>query len=151
MYVSLPDSLIYTLLLPIQKIIEISVDPLIEAIFFLSFPYNLLIPVGFEIVILPISLFIYLLPSIGYDWKRSTREMKLIVILPLICIIIPVVAQTIKSSLGMIDEIMADFFWVEIISNIGQLASLLIPILGILYIIHYNKVRKSSSREADEK
>lgn len=136
-----PDLFIYNLLLPIQKLVTIVADPLVEGIFNMEFPYNLLIPIAFYIVFLPVSLLIYLLPSIDYNRKKVTKEMKLIAILPLICVIIPVIVQTVKMSFGLIDDIMLKFFWVAIFLNIGKLVFFLVPLLGILYIKHYNNVK----------
>lgn len=147
-YESYPDSLIHTLLLPIQRFAQIAIDPIIEDIFYMGFPYNQLPQITFYIILLPLSLFIYLLPSVGYDRMRITKEMKLIALLPLVCIAIPVIIQTIRMSLGLIDEIMIKFFWSEISSNISRMGFLLMPVLGILYIRHYNRVIRDSTEES---
>lgn len=139
-----PDLLIYNLLLPIQKLVALVADPLVEGIFNMEFPYNLLIPTAFYIVFFPFSLLIYLLPSIDYNRKKVTKEIKLIAILPLICVIIPVIVQTVRMRFGLIDDVMLKFFWVEIFLNIGKLVFFLMPLLGILYIKHYNKVKDMS-------
>lgn len=142
MYEGHPDLLIYTLLVPIQKLVGFVADPIIEEIFNMNFPYNMLIPIVFYIIIFPISLLIYLLPSIDYGKIRITKEMKLIALLPPICVILPVIMQIIRKSFGLIDNIMVEFFWTEILFNIGNFLFLLMPILGILYIKHYKRVNK---------
>lgn len=140
-----PNLLIYQLLLPIQKLLGITADPLIDGIINMHFPYNLLIPNVFYIVILPASLLIYLLPSIDYNREKITKEMKQIALLPLIFVIILVALQTAQLILGLIDDIMVEFFWAEILMNIGQALFLLVPILGLLYIRHYKKVMITDS------
>lgn len=140
MYEGHPDLLIYKLLLPIQELVRLVADPLVEGIFNMQFPYNMLIPITFYVVLFPVSLLIYLLPSIDYNRKKVTKQMKLIAILPLVCVIVPVIVQTVRMSFGLIDDLMLKFFWAEIFLNIGQLVFFLIPILGILYVKHYNKV-----------
>lgn len=147
-YETHPDSLIYALMFPIQRFAQIAIDPIIEDIFYMGFPYNQLPLIIFYIILLPLSLFIYLLPSVGYDRMRITKEMKLIALLPFLCIAIPVIIQTIRMSLGLIDEIMIKFFWVEISSNIIRMGFLLMPVLGILYIKHYNKMIRVSMEES---
>ncbi|MCM1987675.1 hypothetical protein [Methanococcoides seepicolus] len=135
------DSLIYTLLLPLQRLVEISIYPITHEIFYMGFPYNTLPQIILYVVILPISLFIYLLPSVDYDMRKITREMKLIVLLPLLCAIIPVILQVVQMGLGLIAENMIKFFWVKIFFNISYMGFfLLMPILGILYIRHYNMI-----------
>ena len=143
-YETHPDSLIYALMFPIQRFAQIAIDPMIEYVFYMGFPYNQLPQIIFSIVFLPLSLFIYLLPSIDYDRMKITKEMKLIAVLPSFCIVIPVIIQTIKMSLGLIDEIMIKYFWFEITSNILRMSFLLMPILGILYITHYRRFRLTS-------
>jgi hypothetical protein len=145
MYVRETDPFTYTLLIPVQRLVELVANPLIEWIFNMNFPYNLLIPDVFYVVVLPASLLIYLLPSIDYDREKITKEMKQIALLPLICAIIPVILQTIQLKFGLIDDIMIKFFWTEILMNIGKFLFLLVPILGILYIKHYNKVMITDS------
>lgn len=138
---SFHDSLIYTLLIPIQRLVEIAIYPITHEILYMGFPYNTLPQIIFYVIILPISLFIYLLPSVDYDMKKITREMKLIALLPLLCAIIPVILQAVQMGLGLIDENMIKFFWFKIFFNISYMGYfLLMPILGILYIRHYNKV-----------
>ncbi|MCM1986301.1 hypothetical protein [Methanococcoides seepicolus] len=135
------DSLIYNLLLPIQRLVEIAIYPITREIFDMGFPYNTLPQIIIYVIILPITLFIYLLPSVGYDRMKITKEMKLIVLLPLLCAIIPVILQVVQMGLGLIDENMIKFFWVKIFFNISYMGFfLLMPILGILYIRHYNKI-----------
>ncbi|ABE52707.1 Hypothetical protein Mbur_1821 [Methanococcoides burtonii DSM 6242] len=147
-YETHPDSLIYALMFPIQRFAQIAIDPIIEDVFDMGFPYNQLPLIIFYIIFLPLSLFIYLLPSIGYDRMKVTKEMKLIAVLPLLCIAIPIIIQTIKMSLGLIDEIMIKFFWFEISSNILRMGFLLMPILGILYIKHHNKLMRVHAEES---
>jgi len=146
-YESHSDSLIYALLLPIQRLAEIVLYPITNEIFYMGFPYNQLPQITFYIVLLPISLFIYLLPSVDYDRMRITNEMKLIALLPFLCVAIPVIVQTVQMSLGLIDEIMIKFFWVEIFSNIRRMGFILMPILGILYVRHYNRMVRVSTEE----
>lgn len=105
-YRSRPDSLFYALLLPIQRLAEAVIHPVTEKIFYMGFPYNCLPSLIFYLVILPISLLIYLLPTVDHDSKKITKEMKLIVLLPFICAAIPVIVHTIKLRLGLIDELM---------------------------------------------
>ena len=69
--------------------------------------------------------------------------MKLVAILLLACVIIPVIVQTVRMSFGLIDNLMIKFFWVEIFLTIGQLVFFVIPILGILYAKHDNKVNET--------
>lgn len=139
LYESHPDSLVYTLLLPIQRFAEIVIYPTTDEILYMGFPYNQLPQLTLYIVLLPIGLFIYLLPSISYDWRKITKEMKLILLLPLFCVAIPIIWQTAKMRLGLIDEIMMQFYWIEVTSDIKLLGFfLLLPILGILYIKQYN-------------
>jgi hypothetical protein len=120
-YESHPDSLIYALLFPINQLLEIVVSPIFNEIFYMGFPHNQLPQILLYIVLLPLSLFIYLLPSVDYDRKKTTKEMKLIVLLPLLCVAIPMIIQIIKLNVGLIDDIMIKFFWVEIFSNIRRL------------------------------
>ncbi|ABE51979.1 hypothetical protein [Methanococcoides burtonii] len=142
------DSLIYNLLLPIQRLVEIAIDPITREIFDMSFPYNTLPLIIIFVVILPVSLFIYLLPSVDYDIRKITGEMKLIVLLPLLCAIIPVILQAVQMGLGLIDENMIKFFWIKIFFNISYMGYfLLMPILGILYIKHYNKIIGESTEK----
>ena len=140
-YESHSDSLLYALLLPIQRLAETAIYPITDEIFYMGFPYNQLPQLTFYIVILPISLFIYLLPSVDYDRTKITKEMKLIALLPLLFVVIPVIVQTVQMSLGLIDEIMIKFFWVEIFSNIRRMGFILMPILGILYVRHYHSTK----------
>ncbi|MDD3316462.1 MAG: hypothetical protein PHH67_02065 [Methanosarcina sp.] len=140
-YGSHPDSLLYALLFPIRKLVETVIYPITGKIFYMGFPYNQLPDAIFYIVILPASLFIYLLPTVDYDKAKITKEMKLIALLPLLCVAIPVIVQTVKMRLGLIDELMIQFFWAEIVSNIQLMGFfLLMPALSILYIIHYHRV-----------
>ncbi|HHV25432.1 MAG TPA: hypothetical protein GXX65_13340 [Methanosarcina sp.] len=145
-YGSHHDSLLYALLFPIQKIVETVIYPITDKIFYLGSPYNQLPDTIFFVVILPASLFIYLLPSVDYDRTKITKEMKLIALLPLLCIAIPIIVQTVKMRLGLIDELMIQSFWSRtfwsrIVLDIGQMGFfLLLPILGILYIVHYHRV-----------
>ena len=110
-----PDSLIYTLLLPIQRLAETAIYPITDKIFYMGFPYSQLPGLVIYNVIFPISLLIYLLPSIDYDRAKITKEMKLIALLQLLCVDIPVIVQTVKMRLGLIDELMIQFFWLEIV------------------------------------
>lgn len=137
-----PDSLLYALLFfPIQRLAETAIYPITYKIFYMGFPYNQLPSLVIYVVILPISLLIYLLPSIDYDRTKITKEMKLIALLPLLCVAIPVIVQTVKMRLGLIDELMIQFFWAEIVSNIQLMGFfLLMPALSILYIVHYHRV-----------
>jgi len=143
-YESHPDSLLYTLLFPIQRLAETTIYPITYKLFYMGFPYNQLPDLVFYIVILPVSLLIYLLPSIDYNRIKITKEMKLVALLPLLCIAIPIIVQTVKMRLGLIDELMIQFFWSEIISNIKLMGFfLLMPALSILYIRHYHRMKKT--------
>lgn len=145
-YGSHPDSLLYALLFPIKRLAETVIYPITYKLFYMGFPYNQLPALIFYVVILPISLLIYLLPSIDYDRRKITKEMKLIALLPFICVIIPVIVQTVKMRLGLIDELMIQFFWSEIVSNVQLIGFfLLMPALSILYIIHYHRVVRIST------
>lgn len=144
LYESHPDSLVYALLLPIQRLAETVIYPTTDKIFYMGFPYNQLPQFIAYIIIFPISLLIYLLPSIYYDRRKITKEMKLIALLPLFCVAIPIIVQTVKMMLGLIDELMIQFFWSEIISNIRLMGFfLLMPALSILYIRHYHRMKKT--------
>lgn len=141
LYESHPDSLVYALLLPIQRLAETAIYPTTDKLFYMGFPYNQLPQFTAYIIIFPISLLIYLLPSIDYDRRKITKEMKLIALLPLLCVVIPIIVQTAKMRLGLIDELMIQFFWSEIISNIKLMGLfLLMPALSILHIRHYHKM-----------
>lgn len=143
LYESHPDSLVYALLLPIQRLAEVAIYPTTEKIFYMGFPYNQLPQFTAYIIIFPISLIIYLLPSIDYDRTKITKEMKLIALLPLLCVAVPVIVQTIKLRLGLIDELMIQFFWSKILSNIRLMGFfLLMPALSILYIRHYHRTKR---------
>lgn len=145
LYESHPDSLVYALLLPIQRLAETAIYPTTDKLFYMGFPYNQLPQFTAYIIIFPISLLIYLLPSIDYDRRKITKEMKLIALLPLLCVAIPIIVQTAKMRLGLIDELMIQFFWSEIISNIKLMGLfLLMPALSILYIKHYHKMVRIS-------
>lgn len=144
-YGSPHDSLLYELLFPIQKLIETTIYPVTDKIFYMGFPYNQLPGLVFYVVILPVSLLIYLLPSIDYDRTKITKEMKLIALLPLLCVAIPIIVQTVKMRLGLIDELMIQFFWNEIVSNIILMVLfLLMPALSILYIRHYQRTKRTN-------
>lgn len=146
-YESQPDSLFYTLLSPIQKAAEIAIYPTTDQIFYMGFPYNQLPQLLFYIVILPFSLFIYLLPSVDYDRGKITKEMKLAALLPVLCVVIPVIIHTVKLRMGLIDELMIRFFWLEIVSDIKKMGFfLLMPALSFLYIRHYKKTISSMEK-----
>jgi hypothetical protein len=148
LYESHPDSLVYALLLPIQKLAETVIYPTTDKIFYMGFPYNQLPQFIAYVIIFPISLLIYLLPSIDYDRRKITKEMKLIALLPLLCIAIPIIVQTVKMRLGLINELMIQFFWSEIISNIKLMGFfLMMPALSILYIRHYHRVVRISTEK----
>ncbi|MDI9394869.1 MAG: hypothetical protein QM426_05380 [Euryarchaeota archaeon] len=116
-YESHPDSLVYTLLFLIQKLGETAIYPTTDKIYYMGFPYNQLPQFTAYIIVFPISLLIYLLPSIDYDRIKITKEMKLIALLPLLCVGISIIVQTVKMRLGLIDELMIKFFWSEILST----------------------------------
>jgi len=144
-YESHPDSLVYALLLPVQRLGETAIYPTTDKIFYMGFPYNQLPQFTAYIIVFPISLLIYLLPSIDYDRTKITKEMKLIALLPLFCVAIPVIVQTVKMKLGLIDELMIQFFWSEILSNIRLMGLfLLMPMLSILYIRHYQRTKRTN-------
>lgn len=146
-YGSGPDSLLYALLFPILSIAEATIYPITEKIFYMGFPYNCLPSLIFYLIILPTSLLIYLLPSVDYESKKITKEMKLIVLLPFICAAIPVIVHTLKMRLGLIDELMIQFFWLEIASDIQLMGFLLLmPLLSILYVRHYKRTKERATK-----
>jgi len=146
-YGSRPDSLLYSLLFPILNMAEAIIYPITEKIFYMGFPYNCLPSLTFYLIILPASLLIYLLPSVDYESKKITKEMKLIVLLPFICAAIPVIVHTLKMRLGLIDELMIQFFWLEIASDIQLMGFLLLmPLLSILYIRHYKRTKERATK-----
>jgi len=146
-YESHPDSLVYALLLPVQRLAETAIYPATNKIFYMGFPYNQLPPLMAYVVVFPLCLLIYLLPSINYDWTKITKEMKLIALFPLLCVVIPVIVQTVKVRLGLIDELMLQFFWSEILSNIRLMGLfLLMPALSILHIKHYHRTKNITKR-----
>jgi hypothetical protein len=139
-YEAHPDSFFYALLFPIQTVAESVIYSRTDQIFYMGFPYNQLPSLLLYIVILPYSLLIYLLPSINYDLRKITTEMKIIALLPIVVVIVPVIFHTIKLKMGWIDELMVQFFWLDIVSNIKLLGFfLLLPILSVLYIRHYRR------------
>jgi hypothetical protein len=112
----------------------------------MGFPYNQLPSLLLYIVILPYGLFVYLLPSINFDLTKTTKEIKLVVLLPVICVIVPMILHIAKLKLGQVDDLMIQFFWLEVVSDI-KIAGffLLMPILSILYIKHYRRCKVTKS------
>jgi len=145
-YEAHPDSLFYALLFPIQRFAEIVIYPSTDQIFYMGFPYNQLPSLLLYIVILPYGLLVYLLPSINFDLTKTTKEMKLVVLLPVICVIVPMILHIAKLKLGQVDDLMIQFFWLEVVSDI-KIAGffLLMPILSILYIRHYRRCKVTKS------
>jgi hypothetical protein len=147
-YEAHPDSLYYTLLFTIQKLAETAIYPTTNKLFYMGFPYNQLPQLLFYIIILPYGLFVYLLPSINYDRKMITTEMKIVALLPIVCVVAPAIFHLVKLKLGLIDELMVKFFWSEIVSDIKIMGFLLLlPMLTILYIKHSKKIITISTKK----
>ncbi|ADI75135.1 conserved hypothetical protein (plasmid) [Methanohalobium evestigatum Z-7303] len=150
LYGSNPNTLFYTLLDPIYRSAEIIIYTVIEILVYMGFPYmdgDLPVLISY-LFLLPVGLFIYLLPSINYDLRKITTEMKLISLFTLICIATPIVKQTIKLNRVPIDELIVNSFWIKIIPELELLGFFLLsPLLGILYIKHYRKMTRTPTSD----
>ncbi len=139
-YEMFPNSNFRTYLL-FKSLADITIHPVIAEIEHRGFPYTQLPKTAFYIAVLPISLFVYLLPSIRYNKELITKEMELIILLPLFFFLIPMTVYIASIDSGPLDSMMTVYEWAVILTIIRLLSfGLLMPILGILYIRHHNRV-----------